>query len=177
MKKVVVPLTVAGINELIKSVEDYRRWQQEKAKVLLDRLSAKGLEVTNVKFGTAAYDGTPEVTVNVENRGDNVRAVVATGGTVLFIEFGTGVTYPDNHPQAAELGMIRGEYGLGKGKQTTWAYYGQPGTNGVVANNPPKEKDGLPLVFTHGNPANMPMYESVKQLKDEIAAIAREVFV
>lgn len=173
MKKVVVPLTVAGIDELLKSVEDYKKWQQEKANVLLERLAAKGLEVANVKFGTAVYDGSPDVTVNVENRGTNVRAVVASGKTVLFIEFGTGVAYPDNHPQAAELGMIRGEYGLGHGKQRTWGYYGEPGTNGIVTD---KEKDGLPLILTHGNPANMPMYESVKQLKEEIAAIAREVF-
>ncbi len=73
-----------------------------------------------------------------------MRAVVAVGASVLFIEFGAGVTYPDNHPQAAELGMKRGEYGKGHGKQSSWGYYGDPGTNGVVKT----KKDGSTVVIT-----------------------------
>lgn len=97
---------------------------------------------------------------------------MAVGKAVLFIEFGTGVTYPDDHPEAGELGMKRGEYGQGHGKQQSWGYYGEPGTNGVLK----EKKNGGFVVITHGNPANMPMYETVKELQDRLTEIAKEVF-
>lgn len=137
----------------------------------LERLAQEGYEVASAGFASAEYDGTNDVTVSVEDRG-KIKAVVAVGGTVLFIEFGTGVTYPDNHPEAKELGMLRGEYGKGRGKQSTWGYYGEPGTNGTVAG----ERAKGTLVLTHGNPANMPMYNAVKELELRLGEIVKEVF-
>ena len=80
--------------------------------------------------------------------------------------------HPDDHPEAGELGMKRGEYGQGHGKQHSWGYYGDPGTNGVLK----EKKNGGFVVITHGNPANMPMYETVKELQDRLTEIAKEVF-
>lgn len=160
-RKVKIPLTVKGIEQAIKAVEDYKIWLKERSQVLLDRLAQAGFEVASARFAKAVYDGTNDASVSLETRSEGVRAVVAVGASVLFIEFGTGVTYPDNHPQAAELGMKRGEYGQGHGKQSSWGYYGEPGTNGVVK----MKKDGSTVVITHGNPANMPMYETVKELE------------
>lgn len=97
---------------------------------------------------------------------------MAVGKAVLFIEFGTGVTYPDNHPEARDRNMKRGEYGQGHGKKRSWGYYGEPGTNGVLK----EKKNGGFVVITHGNPANMPMYETVKELQDRLTEIAKEVF-
>lgn len=97
---------------------------------------------------------------------------MAVGKAVLFIEFGTGVTYPDNHPEARDCNMKRGEYGQGHGKQQSWGYYGEPGTNGVLK----EKKNGGFVVITNGNPANMPMYETVKELQDRLTEIAKEVF-
>ena len=91
---------------------------------------------------------------------------------MLFIEFGTGVVYPDNHPEAADLGMRRGEYGAGHGKQPSWGYYGDPGTNGKVH----AKDDGTTVVITQGNPANMSMYETVKHLQMILPGLAKEVF-
>lgn len=68
--------------------------------------------------------------------------------------------------------MKRGEYGQGHGKQHSWSYYGDPGTNGVLK----EKKNGGFVVITHGNPANMPMYETVKELQDRLTEIAKEVF-
>ena len=59
-----------------------------------------------------------------------------------------------------------------KGKQHSWGYYGDPGTNGVLK----EKKNGGFVVITHGNPANMPMYETVKELQDRLTEIAKEVF-
>lgn len=172
MKTVKVPLSQRGIDTLLREIESYTVWLKERSQVLLDRLAQAGFEVASARFAKAAYDGTNDASVSLETRGDGVRAVVAVGASVLFIEFGTGVTYPDNHPQAAELGMKRGEYGKGHGKQSSWGYYGDPGTNGVVKT----KKDGSTVVITHGNPANMPMYETVKELEAMLPELVKEVF-
>ena len=172
MKTVKVPLSQRGIDTLLREIESYTVWLKERSRVLLDRLAQAGFEVASARFAKAAYDGTNDASVSMETRSEGVRAVVAVGASVLFIEFGTGVTYPDNHPQAAELGMKRGEYGQGHGKQSSWGYYGDPGTNGVVK----MKKDGSTVVITHGNPANMPMYETVKELEAMLPGLVKEVF-
>lgn len=172
MKTVKVPLSQRGIDTLLREIESYTVWLKERSQVLLDRLAQAGFEVASARFAKAAYDGTNDASVSMETRGDGARAVVVVGASVLFIEFGTGVTYPDNHPQAAELGMKRGEYGQGHGKQSSWGYYGDPGTNGVVK----MKKDGSTVVITHGNPANMPMYETVKELEAMLPELVKEVF-
>lgn len=172
MKTVKVPLSQRGIDTLLREIESYTVWLKERSQVLLDRLAQAGFEVASARFAKAAYDGTNDASVSMETRGDGARAVVAVGASVLFIEFGTGVTYPDNHPQAAELGMKRGEYGQGHGKQSSWGYYGDPGTNGAVK----MKKDGSTVVITHGNPANMPMYETVKELEAMLPELVKEVF-
>ena len=172
MKTVKVPLSQRGIDTLLREIESYTVWLRERSRVLLDRLAQAGFEVASARFAKAAYDGTNDASVSLEMRSEGVRAVVAVGASVLFIEFGTGVTYPDNHPQAAELGMKRGEYGQGHGKQSSWGYYGDPGTNGVVKT----KKDGSTVVITHGNPANMPMYETVKELEAMLPDLVKEVF-
>ena len=112
MKTIKIPLSVAGIDNAIREINRYQSWLKAKTSVLLDRLAQEGLSVASANFAKAAYDGTNDVSVSVEQRGAGVRAVVAVGASVLFIEFGTGVTYPDNHPEAAEHGMRRGEYGV-----------------------------------------------------------------
>lgn len=172
MKTVKIPLSQRGIDTLLREIESYTVWLKERSQVLLDRLAQAGFEVASARFAKAVYDGTNDASVSLETRSEGVRAVVAVGASVLFIEFGTGVTYPDNHPQAAELGMKRGEYGKGHGKQSSWGYYGDPGTNGVVK----MKKDGSTVVITHGNPANMPMYETVKELEAMLPELVKEVF-
>lgn len=167
-----VPLSVQGVDRAIEAVKDYKRWLKERTEVLLDRLAQEGYTIASAKFASAIYDGTNDTSVRVETRQNGVRAVVAIGASVLFIEFGTGVTYPDDHPEAAEHGMTRGDYGKGRGKQRAWGFYGDPGTNGEVKIN----KQGREVVITHGNPANMPMYETVKELEERLRGLAKEVF-
>lgn len=171
-RKIKVPLSVAGIDNAIREIDRYKSWLKARTSVLLDRLAQEGLSVASANFAKAAYDGTNDVSVSVEQREQSVRAVVAVGASVLFIEFGTGVVYPDNHPEAAAHGMTRGGYGKGHGTQTTWGYYGEPGTNGKRI----ESSETGDLVLTHGNPANMSMYETVKKLKSRLPELVREVF-
>ena len=173
-KKVKVALTADGISELIKELDLYKRWLKEKTQEFVVRLGDEGMTVASAHFGQAQYDGTNDVSVSVEGRGDGHVAVVAIGSATLFIEFGTGILYPDTHPEAAENGMIRGEYGHRLGRLTKgWRYTGSPGTNGEQIT----EGKHAGEIRTLGNPANMPMYNAVKELEAKFAEIAKEVFV
>ena len=171
-RKYVIGLDGSGVDEFIKGIEEYKKWLERCTKTLIQRLAAEGYEVAAAGFQKAQYDGTNDSAVSVEERGDKIKAVVAAGSAVLFIEFGTGVTYPDDHPEAGKHGMVRGGYGKGHGSQSTWGYYGDPGTNGQVR----KEGARGTLVTTHGNPANKPMYEAVKHLERRLPELVREVF-
>lgn len=171
-RKFVIGIDGSGVDEFIRGIEEYKDWLKRCAEELIKRLTEEGYEVAAAGFQKAQYDGTNDSAVSVEDRGDKIRAVVATGSVVLFIEFGTGITYPDDHPEAAKHGMVRGGYGKGRGGQSTWGYYGDPGTHGQIR----KETEKGQLVLTHGNPANKPMYEAVKHLERRLPELVKEVF-
>ena len=173
MKKIKVLLSPEGIDTLLKEIADWEKWVQERTEIFLERLAQEGVNVASASFKAATYDGTNDVSVRLERRDKGVYAVVATGNATLFIEFGTGVTYPDIHPESVENGMIRGTYGKGNGKKKMWGYYGEPGTNGVEHYN---KKTGQTIILTRGNPANMCMYSAVKNLEEIVRDVAREVF-
>lgn len=169
-----VQLNEAGINRAIKELEDYKKWLVNKTKEFLKALADEGVEIANTKFAKAVYDGTNDVSCSVEERGDNKIAVVAVGGATLFIEFGTGVKYPDNHPEAGKQGMVRGQYGYKLGRLPQgWRYEGDPGSNGEVIT----EGKHVGEVHTYGNPANMSMYLTIRELEEKFEEIARRVYV
>lgn len=175
MSKRVIKLELneRSITEAISEVNAYKKYLQDKTNELLKALADEGMQIVSVKFANAVYDGTNDVTCQVEQRGENKVAVVAVGGATLFIEFGTGVRYPDNHPEAGTNGMTRGGYGYGLGKlKNGWRYTGDPGTNGEVIT----EGKHAGEVHTYGNPANMSMYLTVRELKDKFEEIVRRVF-
>ena len=160
-------------NSVINELNSYIVNLHSKLDEFCQRLADVGYQVASAGFGNAIYDGTNDVSVTVESKGQNVRAIVATGNATMFIEFGTGITYPDIHPQMAEMGMVRGEYGHGYGKlQNGWRY---PESHGAGTNGQPDPKHPG-YIHTMGNPANMPMYNATKEIEHNIERIAREVF-
>lgn len=173
-KKIIkIKLNEHDINLAIKELQRYKEWLKEKTHELLNALSEEGVQIASAKFASAAYDGTNDVTCQVEQRGDSSVAVLAIGSAVLFIEFGTGVRYPDSHPEAGEHGMIHGQYGYGLGGlESGWRYKGEPGTNGEVITTGKHAGE----IHTYGNPANMSLYLTVKELEDKFEEIARRVF-
>lgn len=167
-------IKVTGVERLINKLRTYQKSLEEKQHRLLEGLVKLGIDVASVKFQTAQYDGENDVIVNRQPEwvGDNKLFLTATGNAVTFVEFGTGIHYAEQHPNAAAFGAIRGAYGQGKGSRDSWGYYGTPGTNGRVI----KENDKGTVVLTHGNPPARAMYDSVKEMRNQIANIAREVF-
>lgn len=176
MKKRVIKvrLNEQSIDRAIKELNDYKKWLTDKTKEFLKALADEGVKIASAKFGQAVYDGTNDVTCQMEDRGENKVAVMAIGSATLFIEFGTGVRYPDNHPEAAENGMVRGAYGYKLGRlEKGWRYTGEPGSNGEVIT----EGKHAGEIHTYGNPANMSMYLTVRELQDKFEEIARRVYV
>ena len=168
-----VRIDITDIDQALKDLKDAKQWLKEKSTEFCNQLAEQGAVKANYEFSKAVYDGTNDVTVFSEPRGEGKAAVVADGNATLFIEFGSGITYPDSHPEAAELGMVHGEYGYGLGKmENGWRYQGDPGSNGMVIT-----RNGEQWVHTYGNPANMSMYLTVRELERRVPELARRIYV
>lgn len=160
-KKIVVPLSESGIQKIQDELTVYRKWQEEKARELAERLATLGATVASIRFSRAVYTGKKDVEVTVEGLPNGYK-VKADGESVLFIEFGSGVTYGYGHPEAGEFGMGPGTYPDGKG------HWDDP--KGWYL---PKSAGGG---HTFGNPPAMPMYEARKAIEQELPRIVKEVF-
>ena len=160
-KRIVVPLSESGIQKIQDELVVYRKWQEEKALELAERLASLGATVASIRFSRAVYTGKKDVEVTVEELPNGYK-VKADGESVLFIEFGSGVTYGYGHPEAGEFGMGPGTYPDGKG------HWDDP--KGWYL---PKSAGGG---HTFGNPPAMPMYEARKAIEQELPRIVKEVF-
>lgn len=168
-----IKVRLGKASEAIKELESFKKNLNVKIKIFCERLAEIGVETASVRFKTAQYDGTNDVIVQSPRWEGNKLVVSAKGNSVTFIEFGTGIRYTEIHPKAAEMGAVRGAYGKGKGNRDTWGYYGETGTNGKLIR---ELGDGTPVVLTHGNPPARAMYEASKEMRANIAKIAKEVF-
>lgn len=149
-----IDLSDKGIKELQNGLKEYDKWIKKKSDELCKRLAEMGAQKAEVNFAAAYYDGDEDHTISVEPR-DGGYAVRASGETVLFVEFGTGlVGY--GHPEA---------HGMGPGTYPGKGHWNDP--NGWYYAHGKK---------SHGNPPNMPMYTTVKELEQELARVVREVF-
>lgn len=151
-----------SIDGIIQELENYRDGLKAKAKALVKALADAGCEAVSITYGAWPYKGPRDVDVTVEQRGESSYAIVAGGATVLFLEFGAGVSYSANqNPLAEEMG-----YGPG-------TYPGQ-----VHAMDPrgwylPKSAG---RGHTYGNAPSMAMYNTSKSLREVIQQAAKEVF-
>lgn len=163
-------IRISGISEAIKHIERYEQSLDSKQNELVDKLADVGVEVATEGYGAAFYDGTKDISVSKESGQHSGSAkVVATGSTVAFVEFGTGVHYPEQHPKAGEFGAVRGGYGHHLGRLDSWRY---PEENG--GGTPDPKYPGY--VTTHGNPPSYSMYEAGKDMRAKIGEIAKEVY-
>lgn len=153
-KSYAIDLSSRGIKNLQENLEDYKKWLAKKSDELCRRLATMGAIKASANFGVIKYDGKEDHEISVEER-DGGYAVVARGQTVLFVEFGSGlIGY--GHPEPHEFGP--GTYpGKGHWNDPDGWYY----------------KHGKK---SHGNPPNMPMYSTVKELEQELARVVKEVF-
>lgn len=184
-KTVKFTLDTKSIDKAIEELQNYNEWLLDKNQELVYKMGSKGAEIAQEKFDKAVYDGYNDVEVRWEDTDEFVATVTADSGdrrteqVVFFIEFGTGVKYPDDHPEKPQGLIGRGEYGKGKGKNPEgWDYIGfdnYKGTNGELKRTI-KRGTEFKLFHTYGNPANMCMYKTVRKLQDDFKEMAKEVF-
>lgn len=149
-----------SVQNAIERVETYRKGLRVKAEEISRRLAEYGAMLAENAYDGTPYTGDRNVYVTVEDR-PNGYAIVADGETVLFLEFGAGITMGYGHPQAAEFGMGPGTYPIPPGKGH-W--------------NDPKGWWTPQGEHTYGNPPSMAMYNAAKELRKQAAKIAQEVF-
>lgn len=157
-KKITIDLSAKSIDSAIKEVRKYKAWVLEKEKELRLRLATLGASVASIRFSTAIYTGTNDVTVRVEDDG-SMATIYAEGESVAFIEFGAGAKYGYGHPQADEFGVGPGTYPDGKGNWDNPKGWYIPGGE-----------------HTYGNPPAQAMYSAVQTMTEQITMIAKEVF-
>lgn len=159
---ITVKLNTRSIKSAISELREYKTWVEQKTLELTRRLAELGAGEAQVRFMGAKYSGANDATVSVEPI-DGGYKIVATGGSVFFIEFGAGVYYngTEPYPEPRPPGVVGiGEYGKGFGKRKAWGFYDDSGN----------------LVITHGTPAAMPMLHASRVMRQEIERIAKEVF-
>jgi hypothetical protein len=154
-------ISEATIDAAVKELRRYAEWVSRKESELITKLAERGKAVASVKFASAKYDGTNDVSVRVDSTG-SVAVIYAEGEAVAFIEFVSGAKEGYGHPQADEHGFGPGTWSTGESGKGHW-------------DNP----DGWYYAHgkkSHGNPPAMAMYDAVQTMTAEITTIAREVF-
>lgn len=168
-----IKCNLSNLEKAVEGIEKYQKSLDEKIKTLMKKLAEIGVDEASIRFKNAIYDGTNDVTVQPYEWVDENKIVIsATGNSITFIEFGSGVHYAEEHPKASEFGYTRGGYGYKLGRWDSWRYSGDPGTNGEVISTGIHKGE----ILTHGNPANRCMYDSVKTMREHISKIIEEVF-
>ncbi len=162
MRIVINPFDKKSIENAERIVWQYKTDFEVKEQEFLRRLAEVGVSVASAGFSMADYDGVNDVVVSMEKTATGY-SVIASGETVGFIEFGTGVRYPEWSGEDVEYTPPpHGSYGKGQGKNP-WGWWFR-GSEGAVAQH------------TYGNMPAEAMLMARNQMIEQVIAIAREVF-
>lgn len=157
MKITIDPFDKNSIESAIAQVRQYERDLKVKEELFVQRLAEIGVTVATEGFANAQYDGDSDVSVRL-TKIPNGYAVDARGETVGFIEFGTGVRFPEwNNFGVSYTPPPRGSYGRGYGKNPKGWFY-------------------APGKHSYGNPPAQAMLTARDEMVGRVMQIAREVF-
>ena len=162
MKIVIDPFKKESVDAAIKKLKQYEKDFQRKEIEFICRLKELGVSVATSGFATADYDGVNDVQI-AETQNGSRAAVIAYGETVGFIEFGTGVKFPEWSETDAEFTPpAHGTYGQGKGANPHGWFF--------------KQNDGAGARHTYGNPPAEAMLTARDRMVESVIQIAREVW-
>lgn len=162
MKIVINPFDAKSVSAAIKQLKQYEKDFKQKEAEFTRRLAEIGVSVARSGFATAEYDGVNDVVVSVEQTANGM-AVVASGETVGFIEFGTGVRNPEWDNTGMEYTPPKhGTYGKGRGKSPHGWYF--------------KQHEGGAARHTYGNVPAEAMRTARDEMISRVTQIAREVW-
>jgi hypothetical protein len=161
MKIAINPFDKKSIENAEKIVRQYKKDFEKKEAEFTRRLAEIGVSVASAGFSTADYDGVNDVVVSMEKTATGYN-VVASGKTVGFIEFGTGVRFPEWDNSGMEYTPPKhGTYGKGLGARPKGWYF----TVGEGASR-----------HTYGNPPAEAMRTARDVMIEKVTQIAREVW-
>lgn len=153
-------VTISGIDKAIKDLESYKVSLIAKKREFLTKLAEIGIETATIGFSNAIYDGDNDVVVQKtpEWIDENTLQIVASGTTVLFIEFGSGLIATDyGKPYGYGGGTYSDTIGKGHWDNPNGWYYAHD-------------------MKSYGNPPARAMWEASKEIKSRILEIAKEVY-
>lgn len=161
MKITIDPFDEKSVTKAIQQLQQYKKDFLAKEELFVKRLAEIGVSVATTGFELADYDGVNDVQVTM-TQGGTTASVIAYGETVGFIEFGTGIRYPEWDNSGMEYTPPKhGTYGKGHGKRPHGWYF-KPG-------------DGA-AQHTYGNQPAEAMRTARDVMIERVTQIAREVW-
>ena len=162
MKITINPYDPESVTSALEQVQKYKKDFLAKEKEFVRRLAEIGVRVAQSGFSTADYDGVNDVTVSLVRSGKKY-SVVASGETVGFIEFGTGVKYPEWDDTDMDYTPPKhGTYGKGRGADLGHWWF--------------KQSDEARARHTYGNQPAEAMKTARDEMIEQVTAVAREVW-
>ena len=162
MKIRIDPYDKKSVDNALKMVEQFKKDFERKEAEFVRRLAEIGVRVAQAGFATADYDGVNDVVVSMVQTG-NGYSVVASGETVGFIEFGTGVKYPEWDDTDMDYTPPKhGTYGKGQGANPHGWWF--------------KQNEGAKAWHTYGNLPAEAMRTARDEMVERVTQIAREVW-
>lgn len=163
-------VNVSGIDNVVKSIDELIS-DVKNIDSKIDKIVDNSKNIASNIFLTAPNTSNATTTVDVD-KGNHRWTIIASGTDVLFIEFGTGITYPDIHPLASKMGYTRGDYGILQGRFSTWYFRTKESIRGAYVTAGDTDSYGT-IYSTHGQPASMPMYKALQNIETELKGIAK----
>ena len=162
MKIVVNPYDKKSVADAIAKLAQYKEDFLTKETLFVKRLAEIGVSVASSGFATADYDGENDVQVTMTQSGASA-IITAFGETVGFIEFGTGVRFPEwDNTGTAYTPPRHGTYGQKRGARPHGWYF--------------KQGEGAKARHTYGNPPAEAMRTARDVMIERVVQIAREVW-
>lgn len=153
-----ISLDKRSIDSAIKKLEAYKASIQPKMDLLCERLAEIGAIKVSQAYSEVAFttDGSQkDYQIDVRKEG-NAYVLAVEGTDVLFLEYGSGITYGYGHPEPN---------GYGPGTFPGKGHWDEPNGWYTPAGQ-----------HTYGNPPSAGMYYAEKDMVESIRRIAREVF-
>lgn len=148
-------LDSGSVKEMLSELKKYRTQTKRSVKKIAERLATMGAVRASLEFARAPYNGTNDVSISVRSVKDGW-LLRASGQSVLFIEYGSGVTYGYGHPEP--MGYGPGTYNPSSPKWNDpngwWYAHGK---------------------HTYGNPPAAAMYHAEQDIRREMQTAANEV--
>lgn len=146
-----IKMTLDNIDDVLKRLEEYRAWINQKCAVLVERLCERGVEIAKELCPVDTGDLRNSIHSMAE---DMAGQIIASASHAAYVEFGTGIVGSMSpHPTLPWI------YDINAHSFDGWTYF----------------KNGQ-FHWTAGQPAKPFMHNTAQQLANEAPKIAREVF-